>query len=208
MDTKQAYNNWASQYDSNDNKTRDLEAVALRETLSGIVFEHCLEIGCGTGKNTAWLAEKAEQVTAVDLSEGMLAIAKAKINSGKVQFVQADINGGWTFGQGLYDLVCFSLVLEHIEDLDHIFTEAATALKPGGHVYIGELHPFKQYTGSKARFETEEGLQVVTCFNHHLSDFIHAGSRKGLALQYLNEYFDNHDRKEIPRILSILLRKN
>lgn len=51
-DVQQAYNSWAQQYDSNENKTRDLEARSLRETLAPLTFEHCLEIGCGTGKNT------------------------------------------------------------------------------------------------------------------------------------------------------------
>lgn len=32
MDIKEAYDNWASQYDSNINPTRDLEEKALRET--------------------------------------------------------------------------------------------------------------------------------------------------------------------------------
>ena len=52
MSVEQAYNNWAEQYDSNENKTRDLEAKALREVLADMIFENCLEIGCGTGKNT------------------------------------------------------------------------------------------------------------------------------------------------------------
>jgi ubiquinone/menaquinone biosynthesis C-methylase UbiE len=55
MSIQKAYDNWSSQYDNNDNKTRDLEARALQETLAGIQFTNCLEIGCGTGKNTAWL---------------------------------------------------------------------------------------------------------------------------------------------------------
>jgi hypothetical protein len=84
----------------------------------------------------------------------------------------------------------------------------AAALKPGGHVYIGELHPFKQYTGSKARFDTEQGVQVVECFNHHVSDFIRAGKKHGLTLVDAEEYFDNDDRNEIPRILTLLLKKS
>lgn len=32
--------------------------------MSGIPFNTCLEIGCGTGKNTLWLTEQAKQVTA------------------------------------------------------------------------------------------------------------------------------------------------
>ena len=58
MDTREMYNKWAEQYDTNYNKTRDLEAFALRLTLSDFSFDNCLEIGCGTGKNTQWLIKK------------------------------------------------------------------------------------------------------------------------------------------------------
>jgi ubiquinone/menaquinone biosynthesis C-methylase UbiE len=207
MSVQQAYNSWAEQYDTNLNKTRDLEAKTLRAALANIAFENCLEIGCGTGKNTVWLIEKANHITAMDLSEEMLAKAKEKISSDKVQFVQADITKDWTFTNGLYDLVSFSLVLEHIEDLDQIFKKVSAALQSGGHVYIGELHPFKQYTGSKARFDTEKGTQVVQCFNHHVSDFIQSAKKYGLQPADINEYFDDDKRNEIPRILMILLKK-
>jgi len=124
-----------------------------------------------------------------------------------VEFVQANILGDWTFRKQLYDLVSYSLVLEHIENLEPVFKETAQSLKPGGHVYIGELHPFKQYAGSKARFETEEGLQVVDCYTHHISDFIEAGRKNRLTLVDLQEYFDEDEKKEIPRILTIVLKK-
>ncbi len=207
MDTQQAYNVWASQYDTNFNKTRDLEAIALRSNLAGIQFDRCFEIGCGTGKNTVWFAEKAKHVTAVDLSEEMLAKAKEKVSSEKVVFKQADITKDWAFRNGLYDLVSFSLVLEHIDNLDHIFKEVAASLYSGGYVYIGELHPYKQYNGSKARFATETGTQVVQCFNHHLSDFLLPAKKYGLSIVDINEYFDDDDRNEMPRILTILLKK-
>ncbi len=207
MDTRQAYNIWASQYDTNDNKTRDLEGQALRVSLANIPFDSCLEIGCGTGKNTEWLIEKAKHITAIDLSDEMLARAKEKITSDRVQFKQADITKDWTFRNRLYDLVSFSLVLEHIDNLDHIFREASTSLNPGGYVYIGELHPFKQYSGTKARFDAEGGQQVLECFNHNISDFIQAAKKYELILVDIDEYFDNNDRSEVPRILTILLKK-
>ncbi len=207
MTTEQAYNNWASQYDTNINKTRDLEGMVMRSILSAIRFENCLEIGCGTGKNTVWFIEKANQVTSVDFSQEMLAKAKEKITSNNVQFVQTDITKEWAFINQLYDLVSFSLVLEHIENLDHIFKQVSQSLKPGGHVYIGELHPFKQYAGSKARFETDNGVQVVDCFTHHVSDFIHTAKKHGLSLVDINEHFDDDNRNGIPKILTILLKK-
>lgn len=207
MNVQQAYNQWASQYDTNLNKTRDLEARALRSVLPAVPFDRCLEIGCGTGKNTAWLVEKAGHVTAVDFSEEMLALAKTKISSDRVLFTQADILQPWAFRQGQYDLVSFSLVLEHIAELDPVFAEASAALHPGGYVYIGELHPFKQYTGSKARFEAEQGTQVVTCFNHHVSDFTQAAARHGLMPVDISEHFDEGDRNTLPRLLTILFQK-
>ena len=145
MSIKEAYNNWAKQYDTNINKTRDLEATALRELLSLISFERCLEIGCGTGKNTEWLSQKATDITAVDFSEEMLQKAKEKISSPNVTFQQADITKEWSFKTGVYDLVTYSLVLEHIEDLDFVFKETSSALITGSFVYLGELHTFKQY---------------------------------------------------------------
>jgi 2-polyprenyl-3-methyl-5-hydroxy-6-metoxy-1,4-benzoquinol methylase len=208
MDVKAAYNEWAKQYDTNINKTRDLEASSLRNTLAKIDFSTCLEIGCGTGKNTEYLIQKAKQLTAVDLSEEMLAKAKQKIKSDKVKFLQTDITRDWTFVTSKYDLITFSLVLEHIENLHDIFKKVALALNPGGWVYVGELHPFKQYSGTKARFENEGGLQIVTCYNHHVSDFTGAALENGLSLISMEEFFDDGDRTTIPRILSLLLRKN
>lgn len=207
MDTKQAYNLWASQYDTNDNKTRDLEAHALRESLADIPFRTCLEVGCGTGKNTLWFQERADYITAIDLSEEMMAKARQKISSSRVLFKQADITKEWTFQDGLYDLVSFSLVLEHIDDLDHIFDQVSKSMHPNGHVYIGELHPFKQYAGSKARFDTENGTEVLECFNHHISDFIRSAKKYDLVVADINEYFDEDNRNGIPRILTIILKK-
>ena len=206
MSVQQAYNNWAEQYDSNENKTRDLEARSIRETLARFSFNHCLEIGCGTGKNTEWLIQKSKQITAVDLSEAMLAKARQKIRNESIQFIQADINQEWNFGENSFDLVTFSLVLEHIKDLDHIFEQVGRVLVKGGYVYIGELHPFKQYAGSKARFETKDGIQVVECYNHHISEFTNAANNHGLSLLRLNEYFDE-DQLSLPRILTLFLRR-
>lgn len=207
MNTQQAYNLWAEQYDTNANKTRDLEAVALRQTLAQIHFSHCLEIGCGTGKNTAWLLQKAGHVTAVDLSEEMLAKAKLKIQTDSVKFVHADIEQEWSFASQPYDLVTFSLVLEHISNLLPVLKKAAASLHRGGYVYIGELHPYKQYSGSKARFETEKGTQVVPCFIHHFSHFCEAAMVSGLHIEQVHEFFDEEDTASLPRILVLLLRK-
>ena len=207
MNVQQAYNTWAQQYDTNSNPTRDLEGIALRETLDKVEFSSVLEIGCGTGKNTEWFATKAAHITAVDLSDEMLARAKQKVQSQNVIFNQADITQPWNFTDRKYDLISFSLVLEHIENLSFIFEQAALHAAPNAHLYIGELHPFKQYAGSKACFDAEGTTQVVTCFNHNISDFTTAAKKYGFPIADIDEYFDNGDRTTLPRILTVLFKK-
>ena len=184
-----------------------LYSAALKKLLSRKTYKHCLEVGCGTGKNTQWLLTICDQITAIDLSKGMREIAKNKINSTKVNFSEADIIKDWAFAKDAYDLVTFSLMLENIEDLDAVFQKVSKVTTVGSWVYIGELHPFKQYAGSKARFETESGTQVVTCFNHHVTDFIQAANTSGFQLIQLDEQFDDADRSQIPRILNLLFEK-
>lgn len=209
MNVKEAYKIWSEQYDTNENRTRDLEAISLRQTLKGQHFDSCLEIGCGTGKNTEWLVTIADNVFAIDMSEEMLSIAKKKNNAQNVSFVQADINKEWHFTESKkYDLVTFSLVLEHIENLDSIFQKLHEVVSSNGIIYIGELHPFKQYNGTKARFETTNGVEVVTCFTHNISDFVNSARKYEFQLLDVNEYFDDNDRTEIPRILTLIFKKN
>jgi len=60
----------------------------LRSALAG---ERILEIACGTGYWTAWLAPVALAIVATDASVDLLAIARAKpYPPGRVQFEQAD----------------------------------------------------------------------------------------------------------------------
>jgi ubiquinone/menaquinone biosynthesis C-methylase UbiE len=206
MNIQQAYNNWAHTYDTVENKTRDLEGLKLRETLSKVDFNTVLEIGCGTGKNTEWLLTRSKHVVAVDFSTEMLGKAKAKIKADNVEFVQADILKEWNFKPQAIDLITFSLVLEHIQNIDFVFKQARSFLRPGGFLYIGELHPFKQYQGSKARFETGEGIFELECFVHHVSGFFSAAQNNGLQCIESQEWFDHDDRTTTPRLLMMLFK--
>jgi ubiquinone/menaquinone biosynthesis C-methylase UbiE len=208
MNIKEAYQEWSEQYDTNENKTRDLEAKALRSVLSTIKFQKVLEFGCGTGKNTVWFEQNAQEVIAADFSEAMMAKAAQKIVTTNVEFVIADINKPWDFPTNEIDLISFSLILEHVESIDEIFNKSNNVIQSGGFLYIGEFHPFKQYAGSKARYTTSEGEQIVTCFTHNVSDFTEAAKKYNFSLLVLEEWFDDNDRTQIPRILSLLFKKN
>ncbi len=206
MSVKESYNIWAGIYDSMGNKTRDLEKTAALRTLREFTFDTIIEIGCGTGKNTEWLLEKANLLIGMDFSEEMLSQAKQKIKSPKVQFVLSDITKEWNLRDESADLISCSLVLEHISDLNFIFKEAYSKLRNGGRFYVCELHPFKQYGGTKARYETENGVKELEVYVHHISDFTEAALQSGFSIVQLKEWFDE-DKPEIPRLISFLFEK-
>jgi ubiquinone/menaquinone biosynthesis C-methylase UbiE len=206
MNNRVAYNQWSDNYDSVINKTRDLEGIALRSTLLPYSLKNVLEIGCGTGKNTVWFAENANEITAVDFSEKMLNKATEKIQSNKVKFFRKDITLPWGFSETSFDIVTVSLALEHIENLNFIFEQAAKVLKINGLFYLGELHPFKQYLGSKARFEMASGIFELECFVHHISDYHTAAKQNGFSCEELKEWFD--EGETVPRILTMLFKKS
>ena len=207
MSIEKAYNIWANQYDINKNRTRDLDKKSTIETLSKYEFENVLELGCGTGKNTNWLLKKAKRIIGLDFSQEMLNKAKEKISNEKVVFKKADLNEDWEIDNNFADLITSSLTLEHIEDLNHIFEQTNLKLKKDGLLFISELHPFKQYSGSKAQYETENGTKELEVYIHHISEYIDSAKSNGLKLVEMKEWFDENNQNGLPRLISFLFEK-
>jgi len=207
MNIQSAYNQWANIYDTDSNLTRDLDAQITRELLVDKSFASILELGCGTGKNTVFLTQIGTHVHALDFSQGMIQKAKEKVKAKNVRFEMADLTKRWLCEDSVYDLIICNLVLEHIQDLSHIFFEAARTLRPNGIFLINELHPFKQYGGSKARFENSNEIVEVDAFVHHISDFMQAAEANRLSLDKFNEYWHEDDKGKPPRLVSFIFEK-
>ena len=208
MSIQNAYNEWSQTYDTDRNLTRDLDQQVMREALAELHFDSILEIGCGTGKNTTFLAQVGVRVHALDFSEGMIEKAREKVKAGNVRFSVADLTQKWPCEDQAYDLIVCNLVLEHIEDLAFIFSEAFRVLDAGGKFFINELHPFRQYEGKKAVFQGGEGVTEIPAFVHHISDFLNAASKNGFALLTLDEHWHAEDLNKPPRIISFRFEKS
>ena len=70
---RDGYDRWASVHDHDANPLPALEELHVREALGDVRGRDVLDLGCGTGRHTAWMAETGARVTAVDFSENMLA---------------------------------------------------------------------------------------------------------------------------------------
>jgi ubiquinone/menaquinone biosynthesis C-methylase UbiE len=207
MSIRDAYSRWAATYDTDRNLTRDLDQVVTRAMLADRRYDSILELGCGTGKNTALLAQLGVHVHALDFSEGMLAQAKAKLPGTNLKFSVADLTNPWPCADRSAELIVCNLVLEHIADLSFIFAEACRVLLAGGRFFICELHPFKQYLGAKAVFQQGEERTEITAFVHHISEFLDAAEQQGLTLKRLNEWWHDEDQNTVPRLVSFMFEK-
>ena len=206
-----AYDQWSSTYEAVENATRDLAARVLRQYPLNLRDRDILEVGCGTGLNTGYLASHAKELIALDFSAGMLEQARAKTTARNVRFVQCDIQLEWPLEKASVDLVVCMLVLEHIANLDHVFQEAARVLRPGGEFFVCELHPFRQHQGCQARFtDVNSGdLVLVQAFLHDVSDYVNTSIEHGFQVIRLGEWRDvnSDDKAKPPRLLSLHVGK-
>ena len=187
------YDAWAYQYDSNINPTRDLDKAITKKSLSNLNFSNVLELGCGSGKNTEWLITRANKLVGLDFSASMLNLARNKITSKKVTFINADLNEKWPVNNNSFDLITINLTLEHIEILDHIFNSMFMKLTKGGKCFVCELHPKKQLAGSKARFEENGAEIILDVFQHSEQDYIQSAEKAGLNLLTKKYWYDNEN---------------
>jgi ubiquinone/menaquinone biosynthesis C-methylase UbiE len=210
-DVARAYDSWSASYDDDRNLTRDLDAEVLRRAPLGVDEADVLELGCGTGKNTVWLAERARSVVALDFSSGMLARARERIGAAShVHFVQQDIRGRWPLPDDSIDAVVGNLVLEHVAELAPVYVEAARVLRRGGRLWMCELHPERQRRGGQAHFtDTGSGEIVhVAAYRHTVSEYVNGGIAVGLELRQLGEWLEEGAPEGAPpRLLSVLFHR-
>ena len=95
-----------------------------------------LDVACGTGDMVLELLKQGADVTGVDLSEEMLAIAKRKVESGKWKVADAE---QLPFGDASFDAVTCAFGVRNFVHLEQGLGEMLRVLKPGGRMVILEL---------------------------------------------------------------------
>jgi ubiquinone/menaquinone biosynthesis C-methylase UbiE len=104
------------------------EAVERLRKFAGVArFQRALDVGCGTGQSSIALAAVADQVAAIDPSEGMLKHASLRPNIA----YQLGVAERLDFGAGEFDLVSAGSAL-HWFDQDRFFAQCQKVLAPAG----------------------------------------------------------------------------
>jgi malonyl-CoA O-methyltransferase len=186
---REGYDRWSKVYDHDLNPLQALEEPILRGLIGDVGGLEVLDLGCGTGRHSLWLAGRGANVTAVDFSEGMLAEARRKPGAGAVRFVVHDLHETLPFPSASFARVVSGLVLEHLDDLGGFFREARRVLRPGGLAFVSAMHPAMFLRGTQAQFTDPESGQLVRpgSLPHQLCDFVMAALDAGFAIRDLRE---------------------
>ena len=134
----------AAAWDSNPHRLKLSRNIAAAMTAAGVFagrIVSALDFGCGTGLLTLQLAERAESVTGLDTSPGMLAELETKIARAglpNVRTLQADLAAGDPL-PGSYDLIASAMALHHVADLEPALTRLHAAAGSGGRLALADL---------------------------------------------------------------------
>jgi ubiquinone/menaquinone biosynthesis C-methylase UbiE len=103
---------------------------------AGRRFRRLLDLGCGTGKQTAILATLADEVVAVDISASSLAHAEARCARAGIQnvrFLQESIVALSVEAGSVDGIFSYGDVISHVHDAyRQVFCECARILSPRG----------------------------------------------------------------------------
>ncbi|KAL3467976.1 S-adenosyl-L-methionine-dependent methyltransferase [Aspergillus heterothallicus] len=214
VETVDAYNKWAEVYDTDGNFLQALDTIEMRNILpyflsrvqagatAGDVLK-LVDLGCGTGRNTLQLAKLAPleaQITGIDASPGMLAVAKATLD-----FEAAGAASTGRVALGEYDLlsptclipislqdggasgIISTLVLEHIP-VDLFFEGAARLIKPGGYFLVTNMHAEMGAISQAGFVDEKTGTKIrPTSYAHAIGDVVAAAESVGFEVVALDE---------------------
>ena len=101
-----------------------------------------LDIGCGGGILAESMAASKAMVTAIDLAEGPLAVARLhQLESGaKVDYRKISAEALAAEAPGRFDLVTCLEMLEHVPDPAAVVQSCAELVRPGGHVVFSTIN--------------------------------------------------------------------
>ena len=108
--------------------------------------KHVLDVGCGGGILSESMAKRGAQVTAIDMGEAPLAVAKLhQLETGvEVDYRQiaAEALAEQHANEGFagYDVITCLEMLEHVPDPNSVINACSRMLKPGGKAFFSTIN--------------------------------------------------------------------
>ena len=153
----------------------------MQTLLPDFAGKRVLDLGCGYGWHCVYALEHgAAQVTGVDISERMLAVAREKTGNGNARYIRLAMEDA-DFPAASFDVVLSSLALHYVADFGEMAERIYRWLAPGGTFVFSMEHPIFTAYGSQDWYRDEAGnilhFPVDNYFNEGPREAVFLGER-------------------------------
>lgn len=185
---REFHNQWASSIQIDELLVREafesptaIENHFILNELGNLKEKKLLDLGCGAGESSVYLALQGAQVYACDIAENFLPIGRALASKFKVEVnFNAASAGALPYPDDSFDVVYGNGVLHHV-DLESASAEVFRVLKPGGKAVFIEPLPYNpainvyRWMARDVRTEDEQPLTYaqIRSFCRPFSSFRH-----------------------------------
>ncbi|MCC7497961.1 MAG: methyltransferase domain-containing protein [Bryobacterales bacterium] len=146
-------------------------------------WKRVLEIACGTGYGTSYLAPETRSIIGLDLSHEATLYATSHFSAENLRYLTASA-AALPFPNHSFDLVIAYEVIEHLSDWNLLLTEAHRVLRPGGQLVLST--PNKDYYADSRK---QSGPNP-----YHLHEFTYSEFRNALeaVFPHVSLFLQNH----------------
>jgi ubiquinone/menaquinone biosynthesis C-methylase UbiE len=170
---------WQRKYRSRGRFSSRVEQFVAQLSRLCLPENNILDLGCGTGELAAAINKMGYHITACDIAEGMIDIARTSHAKTGVKWICLEPD--WKalpFEDGSFGGVVASSVFEYLIDVEHVVAELSRVLQPGGILLMTVPNPLNLLR------KLETWLQPLGS-SYHLSSLLHRIERIDSYTSYL-----------------------
>jgi ubiquinone/menaquinone biosynthesis C-methylase UbiE len=175
LEPRAGYGRWAASYDLASAALVAVEEPSVLTLLDNLPTGPVVDAACGTGRYAAHLAAQGRDVVGIDIAAEMLAIAEARVPTGR--FAVGDLCA-LPLATASMDGAVSGLALAHVSDLRSAARELARVVRAGGRAVLSVPHPMVvallDFKAAIPPSEAEERRAYIRQHAHAVSDYLAA----------------------------------
>lgn len=193
-EARRIFNTYGKYYNKLEERNPNRKYIdqILFSMMKDVKGKKILDAGCGSGNYCKILADMGAEVAGIDISPGMIDLAKERCKDYKIDFWVSDIENT-RFEDNEFDIVISAFSLLYKKNLRSVLKEFKRLLKKDGEVYIVIPHPIRKmmkYTNDY--FETGRHWQnhgEMSFFNYYrtVEEYINTLTSEGFSIKEIRE---------------------